>query len=152
MFSSNKFHKSYTLMCCRDPALLMPPQLLHTRQTIFAMLSSKYIAATHNTTHSPCTSTCTTHPALPTPLPSTTLLCTQLTQGTVGKMAQTVEMVKVLWCHSHLVWLVFEGSIPTCTCFHFFVTLLPVVEIYTPDSAMHSLRSQLLSQGFICHL
>ena len=33
--------------------------------------------------------------------------------------------MKVLWCHSHLVWLVFEGSIPTCTCFHsenFFVT------------------------------
>ena len=26
--------------------------------------------------------------------------------------------VKVLWCHSHLVWLVFEASIPTCTCFH----------------------------------
>ena len=26
--------------------------------------------------------------------------------------------VKVLWCHSHLVWLVFEGSIPTCACFH----------------------------------
>ena len=25
--------------------------------------------------------------------------------------------VKVL-CHSHLVWLVFEGSSPTCTCFH----------------------------------
>ena len=25
--------------------------------------------------------------------------------------------VKVLWCHSHLVWLVFEASIPTCTCF-----------------------------------
>ena len=24
----------------------------------------------------------------------------------------------MLWCHSHLVWLVFEGSIPTCTCFH----------------------------------
>ena len=33
--------------------------------------------------------------------------------------------VKVLWCRSHLVWLVFEGSIPTCACFHsenFFVT------------------------------
>jgi len=32
--------------------------------------------------------------------------------------------VKVL-CHSHLVGLVFLGSIPTCTCFHsenFFVT------------------------------
>ena len=25
---------------------------------------------------------------------------------------------KVLWCHPHLVWLVFEGSIPTCACFH----------------------------------
>jgi len=25
--------------------------------------------------------------------------------------------VKVLWCHSHLVWLVIEASIPTCTCF-----------------------------------
>ena len=28
-------------------------------------------------------------------------------------------------CCSHLVWLVFEGSIPTCACFHsenFFVT------------------------------
>ena len=34
----------------------------------------------------------------------------------VGKMAQ--DGVKVLWCHSHLVWLVFEASIPTCTCFH----------------------------------
>ena len=33
----------------------------------------------------------------------------------------------VLWCHLHLVCLVFEGSIPTCTCFHsenFFVTCL----------------------------
>ena len=25
--------------------------------------------------------------------------------------------MKVLLCHSHLVWLVFEGSIPTCTRF-----------------------------------
>ena len=25
--------------------------------------------------------------------------------------------VNVLWCHSHLVWLVFEGSIPTCAYF-----------------------------------
>ena len=33
--------------------------------------------------------------------------------------------VNVLWCHSHLVCLVFEGSIPTSVCFHsenFFVT------------------------------
>ena len=26
--------------------------------------------------------------------------------------------VNVLWCHSHLVWLVFEDSIYTCACFH----------------------------------
>ena len=25
--------------------------------------------------------------------------------------------VNVLWCCSHLVWLVFEGSIPKCACF-----------------------------------
>ena len=24
----------------------------------------------------------------------------------------------MLWCHSHLVWLVFEASIPTYACFH----------------------------------
>ena len=33
--------------------------------------------------------------------------------------------VNVLWCHFHLVWLLFEGSIPTHACFHsenFFVT------------------------------
>ena len=50
--------------------------------------------------------------------------------------------VNVLWCRSHLVWLVVEGSIPTCTCFHsenFFVTLhiqtstvVPPVTIYKP--------------------
>ena len=45
----------------------------------------------------------------------------------VGKMAQLGcrDGVNVLWCHSHFVWLVFEGSIPTCACFplkNFFVT------------------------------
>ena len=46
----------------------------------------------------------------------------------VGRMEQDVENrdgVNVLWCRSHLVWLVFEGSVPTCACFHlenFFVT------------------------------
>ena len=36
----------------------------------------------------------------------------------VGKMAQDVgNVLKVLWCHSHLVWLVFEGFIPTCSFF-----------------------------------
>jgi len=48
-----------------------------------------YNVATHNTIHSPCTSTCITHPALPTTLPSTTCR----------------DGVKVLWCHFHLVLL-----------------------------------------------
>ena len=46
----------------------------------------------------------------------------------VGKMAQ--DGVKILWCHSHLVWLVFEGSIPTCACCcpgNFFVTSLSML-------------------------
>ena len=28
------------------------------------------------------------------------------------------DEVNVLWCHSHLVWLVFEGFIPTCASFY----------------------------------
>ena len=117
-------------------------------------------------THSPCTATCTTHPAIPSQLSSTTLasfpgpcpaschlqssptspyckrweagrgpgneatttlLCTQLTNTKHSWQNDTRcrDDVKVLWCCSHLVWLVFEGFIPTCTCFHsenFFVT------------------------------
>ena len=61
-------------------------------------------------------------------LPSTTLLCTQLTNTKHSWQNGTRcrDGVNVLWCRSHLVWLVFKGSIPTCTCFHlenFFVTL-----------------------------
>ena len=97
---------------------------------------SNYIAATHNITHSPYSLTCTPHPALPTPLPSTTLLCTQLTNTKHSWQNGTRcrDGVKLLWCHSHLVWLVFEGSIPTCACFYsenFF--------IYTIDLGSHIL-------------
>ena len=38
--------------------------------------------------------------------------------------------VKLLQCHSHLVWLVFEVFIPTCTCFHMkkiYLGLVPAV-------------------------
>ena len=71
-------------------------------------------------THTPCTATCTTHPAIPSQLPSTTLLCTQLTNTKHSWQNGTRcrDGVNVLWCRSHLVWLVFEGSIPTYTCFH----------------------------------
>ena len=63
----------------------------------------------------------TTHPTVF----HNSILCTQLTNTkhnicvSGGEMAQDVGMVrvKVLWCHSRLVWLVFEASIPTCTCF-----------------------------------
>ena len=85
---------------------------------------SNYIVANHNITHSPCTSKCTTHPPIPTPLPSTTLLCTCTTNKHKAYLCKWWQNgtrcrdgVKVLWCHSHLVWLVFEAFIPTCTCF-----------------------------------
>ena len=102
-------------------------QFLHARQTIPATLSSNYIASIHNITHYPCTSICTTHPAIPSQLPSITLLCSQRTNTKHSWQNDTRcrNGVNVLWCRSHLVWLVFEGSIPTCACFHsenFFVT------------------------------
>ena len=50
----------------------------------------------------------------------TTLVCTQLTNTKHSWQNGTRcrDGVNVLWCRSHLVWLVFEGSIPTCACFH----------------------------------
>ena len=103
---------------------------IQSRQTIYICHAqySNYIAATRNITRSPCISKHTTHP-LPIPLPSITLLykhkaylCKWWQSGTKCR-----DGVKVLWCHSHLVWLVFEPSIPTCACFFFqktFVTLI----------------------------
>ena len=92
-FSSNKIsqHNLKLPTYHTDPGLLTV-SAYKTNYTSHAQYSN-YIASTHNTTHSPCTSKCTPHPALPNPLPSTTLQCTQLTQGTVGKMAQDVGMV-----------------------------------------------------------
>ena len=59
--------------------------LMHTTTSAYKLnciilLISSEVAAIHNTTHSSCTTTCTTHPVLLTPQPSTcknTLLCTQ---------------------------------------------------------------------------
>ena len=43
--------------------------------------------------------------------------------------------VKVLWFHSHPVWLVYEGSIPTCACLTFLLTVYmwsaPIVLSYS---------------------
>ena len=82
---------------------------------------------THSINEHGTQSTCTAHPAIPSQLPSTTLLCTQLTNTKHSWQNGTRcrDGVNVLWCCSNLVWLVFEGSIPTCTCFHlenFFLT------------------------------
>ena len=73
------------------------------------------------------------HPAIPSQLFSTTLLCTQPTNTKHRWQNGTRcrDGVNVLWWCSHLVWLVFEGSIPTCTCFHsenFFVTFTSLFE------------------------
>ena len=74
------------------------------------MFSSNYTASTYNI-HT-LTSTCTTHPVLPSSLPSTN------TKHSWQNGTRCRDGVNVLWCRSHLVWLVFEGSIPTCACFH----------------------------------
>ena len=42
-------------------------------------------------------------------------LCTQQQEAQLAN----VDGVKVLWCHSNLVWLVYEGSITSCACFRF---------------------------------
>ena len=78
------------------------PQFLYTGKTdpICHAQCSNYIAASHNTTHSSCTSTFTAQPPLPTRLPSTTLLCTCLTYPkhicvSGSKITQTREGAKV---------------------------------------------------------
>ena len=84
------------------------PQFLHTDKMdhICHAQYHNYIAATHNITLSMHMKVYYT-PNTTHPLPSTTLLCTQLTQSIFvqvhgGKMAQNVGM-EVLWCHSHWV-------------------------------------------------
>ena len=59
-----------------------------------------------------CTSTCTTHPCStthPTAFYKLSLLCTQITNTRHSWQNGTRcrDGLKVLWCHSHLVWLVF---------------------------------------------
>ena len=47
------------------------------------------------------------------------------TRHSWGNGTRCRDGVKVLWCHSRLVWSVFEGSSPTCTCLssvNFFVS------------------------------
>ena len=109
-----------------DPALLTVSayciQFLHITVSIHRPCSVATTLHPPTTLHTPHAHqhACTTHPTI---LPSTTLLCTQLSNS--GTRCR--DGVNVLQCRSHLVWPVFEGSIPTCACFHlenFFVTCI----------------------------
>ena len=113
------------------------------------MFSSNYTAVTHNVippfAHQ--------HAALPTPLPSTTLLCTQLTKTNHSWQNDTrcIDGVKVLWCHSLLVWLVFEGSIPHALVFAQKTFLwLHYIATYVMCAYLHDLRGGCLP--FSCYL
>ena len=77
---------------------LCTPQLLHTRETTSAMLNSIGIAATHNTTHSPYTSTCTIHPALSTPLPSIIIPPMHKTYRIAGKFDEVFNLANWRIC------------------------------------------------------
>ena len=117
MFSSNKISQhSLNSNIPHRPSIAQSLQFLHAVKTdhICHAQYSNYIAATHNITHSPCTSKHTTHPPLPTTLQKKqkAYLCKWWQNGTRCR-----DGVKVLWCRSHLLWLVFDASIPTCTCF-----------------------------------
>ena len=94
------------------------PQFLHTRQTISAMLSSNYNAATHNVTQSPCTLHTRYYPPHCLPQPS----YMHTTNKHRSYLAKWHKVQGWLWCHYHLVWFVFEAP-----CFHsvkFFVILI----------------------------
>ena len=86
---------------------------VHTQQ----QLSGNYQQHMHYTP--------TPHPSMYKPLLHTTNKHMQTHSWQNGTRCR--DGVNVLWCRSHLVWLVFEGSIPTCACFHsenFFVTCM----------------------------
>ena len=76
------------------------------------MQYSNYIAATYSISHSPCTST---HPTTFHNLPMHT---DNKHKSSWQNSTRCRDVVKVLSFQSYLVWLVFESSIPTCTCFH----------------------------------
>ena len=94
MFNSNKFHNmTCTLTCYTDsPPLMHSTAAVYKTNHIWHALHCSHPQLTQFTLHAP-QHALHAHPALLTPLPSTTLLCTQLTQGTVGKMAQAVSIV-----------------------------------------------------------
>ena len=101
---------------------LCTPQFLHTVKTDH-LCHAQYIHCSHPQHNSlsmhikmhytPTTDPTAFHnPSLHTTNKHKAYLCKWRQNGTRCR-----DDVKVLWCHSHLVWLVCEASIPTCTCF-----------------------------------
>ena len=104
MFSSNKISQHNLNSNIQTQHCSSTAQFLHGVKTdhICHAQSSNYIAATHNITHSPCTSKCTTHPHHPPHYKKhKAYWCKWWQNGTRFR-----DGMKVLWCHSHLVWLV----------------------------------------------
>ena len=118
-------HDLLTLIYHTDPALLMhytvsaykqdrPYLQCLVQQLHFSHLQNNPLPMHINMHYTPTT----THPtAFHNPFLYTTnkhkaSLCKWQQIGTRCR-----DGVKVLWCHSHLGWLVFEGSIPTRACF-----------------------------------
>ena len=63
-------HVPFTPTCHTDPALFMHSIASEYKTDIISsMFTCNYIAASHNITHFPCISSCTTQPAVPVPLP-----------------------------------------------------------------------------------
>ena len=124
-FSSNKISQHSLKLPTHTIQTQHCSQFLYTRQTIPAMLSKSYIASTQNITLSMHINMyCTPTNTLPTAFHN--LLCIQLTntEHSWQNATRCGDGVDVLWCRSHLVWLVFEGSNPTCACENFWKTFL----------------------------
>ena len=55
------------------------------------------------------------------------------------------------WCHCHLVWLVFEGSIPTCACFHSEnIFLVPAVFLLLVLGVIKEMRGRPKGRCMLC--
>ena len=132
------FHQSISAMFSSNKI----SQFLHTGKTdhiSYAQYSNYIVHCSHpqhnslpmhiNMHYTPTTTYHTTfhNPPLHTTDKHKALLCKWWQNGTRCR-----DGVEVLWCCSHLVWLVFEGSIPTCACFHLenFLRLSKIVTIW----------------------
>ena len=137
-FSSNKIsqHNLKLLTHHTDPALLT----VSVYKTNYTCHAQQELHCIHpNITLSMHINMyCTPTNTLPTAFHNFLYIQLTNTKHSWQNVTRCGDGVDVLWCRSHLVWLVFEGSNPTCTCFHqenFFVTsYIDIVYIPTQNS------------------